>query len=75
MTINEQGVIFSDEHPEGELRVVKAADGFRSIFLVEEASLLQAGVDVSRALRNRCQVLRLTYESEQEYETRDIVLE
>ena len=49
LSINEQGLV------QGKLREAKKHQNFRSIFVITEATLLDMGKDVSKALRNRCQ--------------------
>lgn len=57
MVINEQGL---DDQTES-LRVVEADPGFRAIFVLSRKSLVEQGRDVSRALRNRCIELSISF--------------
>ena len=57
MVINEQGLNDSTQ----TLRTVKAHESFRAIFVLSQKSLVEQGRDVSRALRNRCVQLSLTF--------------
>ena len=45
------------------LRTVEAHDGFRAIFVLSRKSLVEQGRDVSRALRNRCIELSISFNS------------
>ena len=60
IVINEQGL----DESSGSLRVVKAHQDFRSIFVLTKKSLLDQGKDVSRALRNRCLELSVEFDEE-----------
>ena len=66
--INEQGL----DDASGGLRVIKAHENFRSIFVLTKKSLVEQGKDVSRALRNRC--VELSVEFGPEAETLDYTL-
>ena len=57
MVINEQGL---DDATQG-LRVVKAHSDFRAIFVLSKKSLVEQGRDVSRALRNRCVEISISF--------------
>ena len=57
MVINEQGL----EDATQTLRTVEAHEGFRAIFIMSKKSLLEQGKDVSRALRNRCVDISITF--------------
>ena len=62
MVINEQGL----DDTSGGLRVIKAHENFRSIFILTKKSLLEQGKDVSRALRNRCVEISVEFGQDQE---------
>jgi hypothetical protein len=56
------------------LREVKAHEDFRPIFLMSKKTLVDQGKDVSRALRNRCLLIDINYESkDNEKYTQDVV--
>ena len=57
MAINEQGL---DDLTQ-QLRIVEAHPGFRAIFVLSRKTLIEQGRDVSRALRNRCLELSITF--------------
>jgi len=57
MVINEQGL----DDVTQRLRVVEAHTSFRAIFILSRKSLVEQGRDVSRALRNRCLELSITF--------------
>ena len=58
MVINEQGLDDSTQ----SLRTVTAHKNFRAIFVLSQKSLIEQGKDVSRALRNRCLELSITFD-------------
>ena len=62
MVINEQGLDDSTQ----SLRTVTAHKDFRGIFVLSRKSLIEQGRDVSRALRNRCVELSITFADDQE---------
>lgn len=59
MTINEQGLVDGDQ-----IREVKSHENFRPIFLISKKTLVDQGRDVSRALRNRCLLLDVNYDAD-----------
>jgi midasin (ATPase involved in ribosome maturation) len=61
LVINEQGLDSTNQ----SLRVVKAHENFRALFIVTEKSFSDQGKDVSRALRNRCVEISLHFGAEQ----------
>jgi ketopantoate hydroxymethyltransferase len=58
LSINEQGLVNGDS-----LREVVAHKDFRPIFLMSKKTLVDQGKDVSRALRNRCLLIDIDYQS------------
>ena len=58
MVINEQGL----DDVTQSLRTVRAHENFRAIFVLSKKSLVEQGRDVSRALRNRCIELSISFE-------------
>ena len=60
MVINEQGL---DDKTQ-MLRCVESHPEFRAIFVLSRKSLVEQGRDVSRALRNRCVELSVTFSEE-----------
>lgn len=61
LCINEQGLVEGDQ-----LRDIKAHPDFRSIFVISQRTLVDQGKDVSRALRNRCLCINISYSAQGE---------